>query len=231
MWSDHLPLLTDRFRVVPYDLYGHGESGAAPTSPVTLTGFSEQIVGLLDELDVQHAHIVGFSIGGMINRRLALDHPDRVASLVIANSPHDRGVDAQEAVEQRAQSVASDGAMATMDAALIRWFTPGYLEDHPEHEESVRRWRTDADPHGYAEAAWVLAHGVRELIAPVPALSVPTLVLTGEYDTGSTPAMSRAIAAEIAGAAAIIVDDVQHLGILEQPARFINPIRTFLASS
>lgn len=228
MWTAHVPLLADRFRVVTYDLFGHGESAPAPTSPVNLAVFAAQIVGLLDKLGVDRAHIVGFSIGGMINRRLALDHPERVTSLVIVNSPHDRGEEAQAAVETRAQSVLADGAMATMDAALVRWFTPGHLDEHPEHEEAVRRWRSNAEPQGYAEAAWVLANGVRELIAPVPALSVPTLVMTGENDSGSTPAMSHLIAAEIAGAETIIVDDLQHLGILEQPKRFIDPIRRFL---
>ncbi len=228
MWADHIPLLADQFRVVTYDLYGHGETGRAAT-PVDLSAFAHQIVDLLDHLGVPHAHIVGFSIGGMINRRLAIDQPDRVASLAIINSPHDRGVEAQKAVEARARSVAGQGPMATMDAALLRWFTPGHLAEHPEHEAAVRRWRLEADPGGYAEAAWVLANGVRELIDLPTALTVPTLVMTGENDSGSTPAMSHAIAAEIEGAETVIVDGLQHLGILEQPTRYITPIHRFLS--
>lgn len=227
MWDAHVPLLTDDFRVVTYDLYGHGDSEPADR-PVSLTAFAKQIVDLLDELAVGNAHIVGFSIGGMINRRLVLDAPSRVASLVILNSPHDRGDVAQQAVEARAQTVKAQGAMATMDAALVRWFTPGYLDAHPQLDCLVRQWRDQVDPEGYAGAAWVLAHGVRELIQPQPPIKVPTLVMTSENDSGSTPDMSRSITAEIDGATTIIVDRLQHLGILEEPLLFTTPIRQFL---
>lgn len=225
VWAGVLPHLPG-FRCITYDLYGHGDSTPAPAEP-SLALFAQQIVGLLDHLTIARAHIVGFSIGGMINRRLALDAPDRVASLVILNSPHDRGAEAQAQVEARARSVGQGGAMATMDAALKRWFTPDYLATGPGPEQ-VRAWRARTDPASYAGAAWVLANGVRELIAPAPPISAPTLVVTCENDSGSTPAMARAIAAEIDGADYHILPGLQHLGLMEQPALFARPIATFL---
>ncbi len=226
LWNDHLPAFADH-RVITYDLYGHGES-APPPRVADLALYADQIVEILDELDIARAAIVGFSIGGMINRRLVLDHPDRVASLVILNSPHDRGEEGQAAVEARAATVREQGAMSTMDAALVRWFTPDHLDVHPEHETLVRQWRNDVDPEGYAQATWALAHGVRELIAPAPPITCPTLVLTCENDSGSTPAMTHAIAAEIAGAETVIVDRLQHLGLIEQPGLFTGPTLDFL---
>jgi len=74
---------------------------------------------------------------------------------------------------------------------------------------------------------WVLANGVRELIAPDPPITVPTLVITGENDTGSTPVMSHAIAAEIQGARTIVVDGLQHLGLMELPEEFTEPVFDF----
>jgi len=230
VWNDALETFTQRFRTITYDLYGHGQSAPVPDElrPLSLSGFATQLEGLLDELNVVAAHIVGFSIGGMINRRFALDHPDRVTSLVIVSSPHNRGADGQEAVEARAAAVRDQGAMATMDAALIRWFTPGHLDRHPEHEELVRSWRRQADSESYTHATWVLANGVRELIAPEPAITCPTLIMTGENDSGSTAAMSRAIAAEIEGSETVIVDRYQHLGLMEDPGAFTTPITSFL---
>jgi pimeloyl-ACP methyl ester carboxylesterase len=75
----------------------------------------------------------------------------------------------------------------------------------------------------------VLAAGVTELIRPVPPITHPTLVMTCENDTGSTPAMSHAIASEIAGAETIIVPGLQHLGLLERPELFTGPTKDFLA--
>lgn len=230
VWDDALEPFIERFRTVTYDLYGHGHSTPIPDElrPLSLTGYATQLIRLLDELEIDAAHIVGFSIGGMINRRFALDHGDRVQSLTIVSSPHDRGADGQEAVEARASAVRDTGAMATMDAALVRWFTPGHLAEHPEHEELVRAWRLQADPESYAQATWVLANGVRELIHPEPPITHPTLVITGANDSGSTPAMGHAIAAEIDGAETLIVDRYQHLGLMEEPRAFTDPIIDFL---
>jgi len=228
LWTPHIPaFLSRRYRVVSYDLYGHGTSGPPPEE-ASLGVYADQIARLLDTVGIDQAAIVGFSIGGMINRRFALDHPDRVSALAIVNSPHDRGAEAQEQVEARALTVRDQGAMATMDAALVRWFTPGHLDEMPAHASMVRHWREQVEPESYAQAAWVLANGVRELIAPEPPITVPTLVMTGENDSGSTPAMSHAIAAEIAGAGTVIVDRLQHLGLMEQPLLFTGPILDFL---
>ncbi len=227
LWDAHLPAFNARHRVIAYDLYGHGES-APPPAEASLTIYSEQILRLLDHVGAERAALVGFSIGGMINRRFALDHRDRLSALVILNSPHERGAEAQDAVEARAKAVREGGNLATLDSALARWFTPAFREARPDVMAAVRAWREAANGESYAQCAWVLAHGVRELIAPAPPVAAPTLVMTAENDTGSTPAMSHAIAAEIEGAETIIVPALQHLGLMERPEAFTSPVLDFL---
>ena len=75
VWEKFSSRLSPRYRVLNYDLYGHGESAPPPGTP-SLTMFSEQLLGLLDELAIDQCSIIGFSLGGMINRRFAMDHPD-----------------------------------------------------------------------------------------------------------------------------------------------------------
>ena len=84
------------------------------------------------------------------------------------------------------------------------------------------------DPGNFARHRHVLAHGVKELIRPEPPITHPSLVMTCENDTGSTPDMSRTIAAEIPGARVQIIPALQHLGLIEQPGLFIAPILDFL---
>ncbi|MGD1925142.1 MAG: alpha/beta fold hydrolase [Paracoccaceae bacterium] len=228
LWLPHIAALAKSHRVLWYDLYGHGDS-APPPREASLTVFSDQLAGLLDHAGIARASVVGFSIGGMINRRFALDHKDRLAALLILNSPHDRGEDAQEQVEDRARTVRAQGALSTMDAALARWFTPAFRDSHPQALQLVRDWRLKADPESYAQAAWVLANGVRELIAPDPHIDALALVMTCANDSGSTPSMSRAICTEISGAELLIIPDLQHLGLIEDPAAFTSPILSFLS--
>ena len=226
LWDDHLPALAAGHRVLRYDLYGHGDS-APPPAPASLTVYADQLARLCDHLDIASPVIVGFSIGGMINRRFAMDYPGRAAALIILNSPHDRGPQAQEQVEARAAAVRDEGRMATMDAALDRWFTPEFRRDRPSVMQLVRAWREIVDPESYAKAAMVLAVGVRELVRPQPPISCPTLVVTCAHDSGSTPSMSRSIGTEIDGAEVQIVEWLQHLGLIEEPAAFTRPILAF----
>lgn len=226
IWQPHIAQFEQRYRVLNYDLYGHGDS-APPTNTASLSVYSDQLSGLLNHLSLSRAAVIGFSIGGMINRRFALDHAEQLSALVILNSPHDRGEQAQEQVEARAAKVREQGALATMDDALKRWFTPAYLHAG-EGARLVRAWRAQVDAESYAQAAWVLAHGVRELIKPSPPVDAPTLVMTCENDTGSTPAMSQAIAAEINHSRLCIVPGLQHLGLMEDVNSFTVPILQFL---
>ena len=226
-WRDHEPAFAADYRVVNYDLYGHGESALPPSKP-SLSLFAIQLKELLDELGYQTCTLVGFSLGGMINRRFALDFPNQVDALVILNSPHERGAEAQKLVEERAAKTAAGGPGATLDTTLKRWLTPSYLQNEPEAIEQIRQWVLANDPPVYAKCRWVLANGVLEIIRPQPPLTLPTLVMTCENDSGSTPAMSHTIASEIAGSKTIIVPELQHLGLLEQPALFTKPILEFL---
>lgn len=226
-WDGHLAALSARYRVVNYDLAGHGES-AVPQGEITLSTFSEQLRELMDHLGIASVAAVGFSLGGMINRRLAMDHPGRVWALGILNSPHDRGPEGQALVEQRARDTDAGGIAATIEATLARWFTEEYRAAHPEAVDRVRQGVLANDPDTYTKCRWVLANGVVELIRPDPPITTPALVMTCAHDSGSTPAMSHAIASEIPGAETIIVPGLQHMGLVERPEAFTVPVLDFL---
>jgi pimeloyl-ACP methyl ester carboxylesterase len=134
-------------------------------------------------------------------------------------------------VEERAAQTVEGGPAATIDATLERWFTPHFLKTATGPVAQVRTGVLANDPATYAAFRQVLAIGVIELIRPQPAIAAPTLVITCEHDSGSTPAMSRAIASEIEGAETLIVPGLQHLGLIERPELFIQPILRFLTRS
>ena len=228
-WDAFVPALAQTCRVLSYDLPGHGDS-ALPQETPSLFTLSDQLAALLDELQIACATIIGFSLGGMINRRFAIDHPARVAGLVILNSPHERSPEAQRLVEDRAAQTGDGGPAANIDSTLARWFTPQFLQDAPDVVAKVRALVLANDPGNYTRHRQVLAQGVVELIRPVPAITTPTLVITCEHDSGSTPAMAHAIASEIIGAETLIVPGLQHLGLIERPDLFIQPILQFLTS-
>ena len=226
-WAGQIVALSQHHDVLAYDLAGHGESDL-PSGTPDLTLYSTQLRHLIDRLGIGACHLVGFSLGGMINRRFAMDHPDRVLSLVILNSPHERSPEAQALVERRAADTEGGGPGANIDETLARWFTPTFLSERTDVVAVIRDWVLANDPQSYAACRAVLAHGVRELIRPEPAIKHPALVVTCENDSGSTPAMSYAIASEITGAQVEIIPSLQHLGLVENPDLFTTSILRFI---
>ena len=227
MWQWQLPALAEQHRVLSYDLYGHGGSPAPETKP-DLSLFSAQLLGLLDDTGVYACAIFGFSLGGMICRRFAMDHPQRVTALGILHSPHRRDPAARKAILKRVEQTKRDGPSVTVEDALERWFTDRFREDNPATIDLVRGWVMANDKQVYPEAYQVLADGVEELVAPSPAIACPALVMTGDQDFGNPPEMTRAIADEISGARVVILSGLRHLALAEDPARVNNVLLSFL---
>ncbi|MAC81513.1 MAG: 3-oxoadipate enol-lactonase [Rhodobacteraceae bacterium] len=227
VWQWQVPALADRYRVVTYDLYGHGDSPEPPEEP-SLSLFSRQLTGVLDALGIERAAIVGFSLGGMIARRVAQDAPERVSALGILHSPHRRTKAAQQAILDRVAQARREGSGSTVEAALERWFTDPCRAANPQMMDLVRRWVLANDIAVYHRNYLVLAEGIDEIVAPDPPITAPTLVVTGDEDFGNGPEMTRAIAAEIAGAEVVILKGLRHMALAEDPGAMNRPLRAFL---
>ena len=227
MWQWMLPALTPHFGVLTYDLLGHGES-APPHGTPDLAMFSRQLLGLMDRCGIERAAVVGFSLGGMIARRAALDHGDRVSALAILNSPHDRSPAEREAVRARVRQTEAEGPAANVEPALERWFTPAFRARAPETIALVRAWITRNDPALYPQIYRVLAEGDAEIAEGLEGIACPTLVMTGSDDPGNTPAMARAMAGLIPGARLVILPFLRHMALAEAPEAVNAPLCAFL---
>ena len=216
MWQWQLEALSQSYQVLSYDLIGHGDTPSTD-KPQSLTMFAEQLFQLLAEVQVETCSIVGFSLGGMIARRFAMDYPDSLNALVILNSPHARSSAQQQAIVQRVNQVAQQGPASTVDAALERWFTDDFQKTNAALINLVRGWVLANDNDSYPGSYRVLAMGVDELVSPSPAISCPTLVITAEDDFGQPASMAYAIAAEIPNSKVNIIPGLRHMALVEAP--------------
>jgi pimeloyl-ACP methyl ester carboxylesterase len=226
MWQWLLPDVAD-FRVLSYDLTGHGESPDPAQTP-SLMMFGEQILRLMDHCGIDRAAIAGFSLGGMIARRFVIDHADRVSALAILNSAHDRTSEDRAAILKRVEQARASGPASTVEAALERWFTAPFREAHPEIMDRVRAWVRANRPAVYPEIYRVLAEGDIEIAGPIRGISCPTLVMTGEEDYGNSPEMTRRMAEAIPESEAMILPGLRHMGLAEDPRAFNAPVVGFL---
>lgn len=237
MWDGMVPALATRFRVIRYDLPGHGD-GPPPPENCVLGDLVAQLDALLTALDVARAALVGFSLGGTLAQAYAVDHPDRTVAIAVLNSAFRRDAAQREAILERLRLSEEAGPVLTVDAALERWFTPGFAAAHPDVLEQVRRWMLANDPAHYATLYRVLATGDdaavadgRALADAVGDIACPALVLTGADDRNSTPAMARDMAAAMRHGRAEIIPGLRHMGLAEAPDRFTAPLIPFLKST
>ena len=227
MWQWQVPVLEARYRVIRYDLLGHGES-APPADPVALASFSEQLAAVLDRLGLERAAVLGFSLGGMIVRRFAMDHPGRATALGILNSAHGRTEAERDAIRLRVEQAAAEGPSATVDNALTRWFTAACAERSPELLDLVRTWVTANDPAVYPKIYKVLAEGDAEIADCLGAIDCPVLVMTGEEDYGNSPDMARRMADGLPRAELVILPGLRHMALAEDPDQVNQVLLGFL---
>ena len=226
-WQWLTPDLVNSYRILSYDLYGHGGS-VDPTKQPSLSLFSKQLSSLLDHCDISQGVMVGFSLGGMIARRFAQDAPKRSLAMIILHSPHTRSEAAQASILARVDQARIMGPQSTVEAALERWFTSGFMEANPNLMDKVRQWVIANSREVYHTIYSVLATGIDEIVKPNPALTLPSLVLTGEEDFGNGPEMADAIAVDIEGAKVLVFPGLRHMALVEAPTVVNKPILEFL---
>ena len=226
-WGGVLSRLSSSRRYIRYDLRGHGSSYRTP-GPYSLSDFVEDAVALLDHLGVAKVSVIGFSLGGLIAQALSLAHPQRVRCLTLISTVAGRTPEEQARVEERAEILARDGPLTHLTNAADRWFTPEFATAHPEVLEARRQKSLQNDPDCYIAAYRVLAGN--DLGDQLHQVRVPTLVMTGEEDIGSSPSMSHFIHAQIHGSELHILPGLRHSLLLEAPGQVADLIEPFLAT-
>jgi pimeloyl-ACP methyl ester carboxylesterase len=216
MWDEQAPPLAAQFRVMRYDLLGHGESDVRP-GRYAMADFIDQLARLLDSLDIERCALVGFSLGGLIVQAFTLAHAHRVAGLAVLNAGHDRSAEERTGMLARLEIARNAGFGATVEMALERWFTAGFSARRPDVIEKVRRWLQANNREAYAKIYRILAYGDQPLAHAIAAIQCPALVLACAEDPGNSPAMARRAAQRIPNARLAIVPGLKHMGLMEAP--------------
>lgn len=214
MWDPIVPDLAKSFTVIRYDLLGHGES-AKPFVQVALKDFVLQLSAMVTYFQLERFALVGFSMGALIARAYAAGHSDRLARLALLNSVYERSVEQRAAVASRLATAEQEGPQEIIDAAITRWFTEAFQNSNPAVIDSVRARLEANDRLGFLSAYRVFAETDGSETSDPAAIACPTLVMTGALDSGSTPAMTHALAAVIPDAKALVLDDLAHMAPVE----------------
>jgi 3-oxoadipate enol-lactonase len=154
MWAYQLPLLAHRYRVLVYDLRGHGQS-AAPGSSYSLQELASDVATLLDHLQISRTAFVGLSIGGMVGQVFALQYPDKLSGLVLCSTGSRTEEQAKKTIEDRIHTVRKEGLKSQLQPTLVQRRICERSADH--HGLGI-----GSDPHYFSRwVYWMRARGSR----------------------------------------------------------------------
>jgi len=225
-WDAVAAELAVSFRVLRLDLRGHGRSGHI-AGDCSLGDFEHDVIDVLDAENIAFAHIVGFSLGGMIAQALALHHPDRVDRLVLLSAVAGRSAEERERVRQRLEVLHTQGVEAISGSAQERWFTPGFIERNPDLVRARMAQLKNNHAPSYQAAYTVFC--LTDLGDRLNAIRHRTLIATGEHDAGSNTRMARYMHEQIPGSRLDILPGLRHSVLVEAPDRITGLLREFLS--
>jgi 3-oxoadipate enol-lactonase len=225
MWEPQVPELAKRFRVLRYDIRGHGET-EAPAGPYTLEELAADGRGLLDALGIGRTHWIGLSLGGMVGQMIALDRPELIASLCLCDTTSRVPAEGRALWAERIKTATTHGMEPLVEPTIGRWFTAGFVASERGVVDKVRAMIRRTSPAGYAGCGQAIS--MLDLTDRISAIRQPTLVVVGEEDQGTPVAASRVISERIKGSELVIIKSASHLSNLERPREFTTAILEFL---
>jgi pimeloyl-ACP methyl ester carboxylesterase len=223
-WDAVAELLSRNFRVVRYDLRGHGNSSKV-RGPYSLELFAQDAVSLLDHLGISHVGVAGHSLGAMIAIAMAARYPERTDRLAVLSAAAGRTPEESRRVLERISLIASGIPGDHLRNSLSRWFTDEFRAANPALMEQYAARNSENDPACYAAAYTVLASA--EVDSHLPHVKAPTLVVTGEFDLGSNPRMAQHIHANIRSSEVRILPHLRHSILIEAPAVVADLLESF----
>ncbi len=224
IWNGVVDELSRDYGVIAYDLRGHGLS-SVPQPPYRLDQLAADVLDLADHLSLDRFALAGVSVGGLVAQRFALDHPDRLAGLVLCNTAARIGDDALW--NARIGAVEAGGLEAIADGVLMRWFPAALREGRQDEIAGWRNMLLRSPVPGYVGTCAALRDA--DLTAEIAGIAMPTLVVAGEDDQSTPVALVRGTAKRLPAAQFEIIARAGHLPCIDRPDELARLMRGYLA--
>lgn len=227
MWTPQIQLLKGHYRVITYDIRGHGLS-RVDDGQYTYKMFADDLISLMDYLEIDQAILCGLSMGGAITLRTYDMYPHRIKALIICDARSE--ADSNETKYWRENSIElikNKGLEAFADEFVNKIFTSESFNRHPEAVELIRSTILSSSPE--AVCGVLLAQAARtDMQHVLPEITVPTLMMVGEHDTFTPLAASQMMHDEITDSELRIISKAGHMSNLENPEEFNYNLMEFL---
>jgi 3-oxoadipate enol-lactonase len=227
MWGMQLPVFARHFRVVAFDMRGHGAS-TAPAGTYSMDQLADDVVALADHLNLKTFHFLGLSIGGLVGQSLGLRHGGRLQKLILSSTfTGPVNAEGKKGWDERIAMARAHGMQSQVEVTMARWLSADFQQAAPHSAQWIRDLIAETPIDGFCGCAAAIRDMNLEPNA-LKSIMTPTLVIAGEKDPGATPAAGQRIVEAIAGAQFFVLPGGYHLGNVEFPHHFSERALEFL---
>jgi len=229
MWRDQMDVLGGEWRVVDYDVRGHGESDSGEKT-FSITLFAEDLIALMDALEIDKAVLCGLSMGGYIALNAVLSHPERFKAVVLSDTQC--AADTPEAKEKRQEAIDAirkNGIENYADESVKKFFTPESLQNESTAVDKVRMMVAATSEKTLVETLYALRDR-KENCSRLQEIGVPVLVIVGDEDRITPPEAAKLMHEKIIHSRLVVITQAGHLSNMERPDAFNNALAIFLGS-
>jgi pimeloyl-ACP methyl ester carboxylesterase len=225
LWRYQVPVLSERYRVITVDHYGHGRTPPWP-GELTTAIMADGVARLIARLGIAPATVVGLSMGGGVAQVLALRAPRLVRALVLVSTGSEFSPATRERFHRRADQAEREGMSAVLDTTVPRWFTERFMTAHPDEVAHTRRTVLANDPAAFAAAS--RANAMRGWTERLGEIDCPLLFIGGAADPADAAASGARYREALPRATVQVWPGLSHLVPVEAPARFNEALLAFL---
>lgn len=229
MWTNQISAFSENYRVVAYDVRGHGKSETG-ADDFSIELFVKDLIIAMDTLQIDRAILCGLSMGGYIALNAIENYPERFDALVLCDT--NCTADTQEVQEKRLntiESIKQNGVENFADELIGNLLAPQTLVTKNEITTAVREMIIKTSPDSLYQT--LIAFTWRsETCSKLQEIKVPVLIIVGKEDKITPPEAARLMHEKIRGSVLSIIEHAGHLSNLENPDQFNNHLNEFLAS-
>lgn len=228
VWRKQTPALASHFQIITFDNRGVGQSDK-PDVPYTIPMLAADALGVLDALNVEKAHVLGASLGGMVALQLALDHPARVNRLILCATTFGGPnvvLPKPEALQFMAQRAGTPEERFARGMALA--FSKAFLASRAKEADFIRQEmvKNRQPDEAYLRQAYApLGFNVEGRLSQIPH---PTLVIAGDQDQAVPVENAKRLAQKLPHASLVLLEGAGHLCFIEQGDTFNQAVLDFL---
>ena len=227
MWKPQIENLNE-FSTITYDLLGHGKT-PCKKEKLNLGDFSNQLNEILEYLNIDKIHLIGFSLGSLIALDFASKLGDKIDKLILIGTTYKRSSEERSLVLDRYNQAKLNKPISKQ--ALKRWFTDEYLEKNPKtYNLFMNILSKKPEDHKNFLKAYQLFANHEDNTQVIQDITSKTLVITGSDDSGSTPAMSKELTKDLVNSRYVEIKNGKHLCSIECADDVNMNIRNFINS-